>query len=229
MLDPQGKGVTLTTDKALKPGDAVTVTYPCFAVDQGDSRRETLTFTVAEPQRAAATFVKTDDTTSGTWKGTYGADGAVVAGDNPKASAAPKYVIVTPTNKGDGSPWAANPADPRYPQKTGEAKDRSVTSWTAPEQFDINIEITDGKEHQAALYCVGWGKNFQMTIEVLDADTKAVLDTQTVQDYIKGKYLVWNLKGQVIVRLSSTIQEEGTAALAAGVFFDPPVPSAGRP
>ena len=35
-LDPEGKGVTLVTDKVWKPGDALTLTYPCFSVDQGE-------------------------------------------------------------------------------------------------------------------------------------------------------------------------------------------------
>ena len=219
-LAPQGKGVSLITDKTWKPGDTVDLTYACFSVDQGDARREKLTATVAPIQRTEVKFVKLDETTSGNWKGVYGTEGSVICADS--AGAAPKGAIVTVTNKQDSIPWAPNAADTRYLLKSGETKDRTVTSWNAPEQFDIAIEVTDGKEHQVALYCMGWDQRpFAITVEVLDADTKAVLDTQTVKDYFKGKYLIWNLKGQVIVRLSNNVQSEGTAALASGVFFDP--------
>ena len=219
-LDPQGKSVSLITDKTWKSGDAIAVSYAAFPVEHGDVRREKLTATAAEPQRAAAKFVKLDETTSGTWKGVYGSEGAVVAGD-AGVSATPKCALLTPANKTDGVPWAANAADPRMIQKTGDAKDRSVTSWTAPEQFDINVEITDGKEHQVALYCMGWNTQCSLLVEALDADTKAVLDSRPVTAFVQGKYLVWNIKGQVILRVSSTVQAEGVAALASGVFIDP--------
>ncbi len=41
-------GVILTTDKTWKAGDTVNLTYPCFPVDQGEPRSESLTFTVSE-------------------------------------------------------------------------------------------------------------------------------------------------------------------------------------
>jgi hypothetical protein len=218
-LDPEGKGVSLITDKAWKAGETVTLSYPCFAVDQGEPRREKLTGTVVEPQRAAAKFVKVDDTTAGNWKGVFGSEGAVICAD--KAGTAPKCANVTLTNKNDGIPWAPNPADTRYLLKSGDAKDRTVSSWTAYDQFEVGVEITDGKEHQVALYCMAWGNKCDMTVEVQDADTKAVMDSQQVKDFVKGKYLIWNIKGQVIVRISSNIQEEGTVAIASGVFLDP--------
>ena len=93
--------------------------------------------------------------------------------------------------------------------------------WYAPAQFDIAIEFTDGKEHQAAVYCLDWGRTV-MKVEVLDADTMAVLDTQTVKAYNKGKYLVWDLEGQVTLRFSNTNQLEGSAVVVQGVFFDAP-------
>jgi len=223
-LDPTGKGVSLFTDRTWKIGEAVTLTYPCFSVDQGDARREKLSATVAELQRAAARFIKVDENTSGNWKGTYGTEGALIAGD--KGAAAPKCATATVMNKEDGIPWAANAAETRYLQKSGEAKERTVTSWHAPEQFDIAIEITDGKEHQVALYCMAWGPTCDMTVAVQDADTKAVLGTQNVKDFVKGKYLVWNLKGQVLVRLTNNRQDEGNNALASGLFIDPPAPAA---
>ena len=86
----------------------------------------------------------------------------------------------------------------------------------------MGIDLTDGKEHQVAVYCMDWGGKSVMSVEVLDADTKDVLDTQTVKKANRGKYLVWNLKGQVTLRFVNTVQDEETCALASGVFFDPP-------
>ncbi|MBI3832152.1 MAG: PQQ-binding-like beta-propeller repeat protein [Planctomycetes bacterium] len=219
-LDPQGRGVNLITDKTWKPGDALALSFAAYCPDSGEARREKIAATVAEPQRAAAKFVKIDETTAGNWKTVYGSEGAVVAGD-ANTSAAPKCANVTPLNKNDGIPWAPNREDPRYLVKTGAAKDRTVTSWTAPEQFEIGVEITDGKEHQVALYVLSWGKATELTVEAVDADTGAVLDTQSVKDFVKGKYLLWNVKGQIALRIASVIQQEGTCAIASGVFLDP--------
>ena len=91
-VDPWGKTVTLTTDKTWKAGDAVTLTYPRFHVDRGDASRETLTLTARE--RSAARFLKTDETTSGSWKGIYGAQGAHIVGDT---AATVKCAVVTPS------------------------------------------------------------------------------------------------------------------------------------
>ena len=47
----------------------------------------------------------------------------------------------------------------------------------------------------------------------------AVLDTQTVKDFIDGKYLIWKIRGAVQVCIQRT--GPGNAVLG-GVFFDPP-------
>ncbi|MBI3832159.1 MAG: PQQ-like beta-propeller repeat protein [Planctomycetes bacterium] len=216
-LDPEGKGVNLITDKTWKTGDAVTLMYAAFPVSQGEPRREKMTATVAEPQRAAAKFVKGDETTSGNWKGVYGTEGAVICAE--KAGAVPKCANVTVNNKVDSVPWANTQANTRNLQLSGNATGRSITWWRAGEQMDVDLEFTDGKEHQVALYLPAGGA---ITVEMQDADTKAILDTQTLADAKKEQYLVWNLKGQVIARVITTIQDEGHAVWVGGVFIDPP-------
>lgn len=218
-VDPLLRNVRLTTDKTWKPGDSLRLTYASYPVTQGEPRRSTLSFTVAEPQRPFARFVRLDETTSGNWKGVYGADGALICGD--KAATPPGYALVT-VPRHSGSPWAPNAKDVRYLQNTSEAKDRPVVNWVAPDLFDIEVEFTDGRAHQVAVYCLDWGNKTQLCVEVLDADTKAILDTQTINGHNRGKYLVWNLKGQVILRFSSAVQDEGSSAVVGGIFFDPP-------
>jgi hypothetical protein len=86
--------------------------------------------------------------------------------------------------------------------------------------FYIDIEITDGKEHQEALYCVGFDKA-DVVVEVQDCDTGAILASQPLQNYNKGKWLVWNLKGKVALNLVNHNPAEGGYNTAGGVFFDP--------
>src|ERR1039457_6219997 len=60
-----------------------------------------------------ATFVKTDISPAGTWKGVYGADGFNVIGDS---ASVPAYVTVTPAGNSSWV-WASSNSDIRAPQK----------------------------------------------------------------------------------------------------------------
>jgi lysophospholipase L1-like esterase len=176
-------------------------------------------------QCLAVRFMKTDDTTSGNWKGVYGAEGAVIVGD---AAMSPTSAVVAAANKTDNT-WNGATNDPRALQKSDSAKDRIAACWVGPQwsAFDIDIKFPeDGKEHQAALYCLDWegnggffGNGRAMRVEVRDPGTEAILDTRTVRKFNKGKYLVWNLKGHVTLHI---VQVDGFNAVASGVFFDFP-------
>ncbi len=211
------ESVTLTTDQTWKAGDTVTLTYPCFQVDQGDPRRETLTFTAPEVVHATAKFVKTDETTSGGWKGVYGSEGAVVQHD--AASVIPKCAAVTPRNQRDCT-WVDTTQEARALLKSGDAKDRIAACWFSDTAFDIDVGTTDDKEHQVAVYFMDWDAlGRAVKVEVRDAVSDAVLDTQTVMDFKNGKYLVWKIKGQASFHFLSTGKENATVS---GVFVDPP-------
>jgi hypothetical protein len=176
-------------------------------------------------QRLAVRFVKTDETTSGSWKGAYGAEGAVVVGDK---AAAPTGAVVTPAKKSDAT-WSGATNDARALQKNAGSADRIAACWAGPQwgAFDIDIRFPeDGKEHQAAVYCLDWegnggffGNGRAMRVEVRDPGTGVVLDTQTVKKFSKGKYLVWNLKGHVTLHV---VQTDGFTAVVSGIFFDAP-------
>ena len=58
----------------------------------------------------------------------------------------------------------------------------------------------------------------QERIQVIDAQTAAILDTQDVSSYPGGKYLVWNISGNVIFKVTLT---SGANALVSGLFLDP--------
>jgi outer membrane protein assembly factor BamB len=217
-VDPWGKTVTLTTDKAWNAGDAITLTYPRFHVDRGEALREALAFTARE--RSAVRFVKTDTTTSGSWKGIYGAQGAAIVGD---AAATVACAVVT-ARRNESKIWAGSTDDARALQQRGEAKGRIAAYWTIHHSFfEIDIEFTDGKEHQVALYCLDWDKfegGRAMMVEVWDPWTNVVLDKQGVEKFSNGKYLIWNLKGHVTLRLQGN--SGCFSAVASGIFLDAP-------
>jgi len=54
-------------------------------------------------------------------------------------------------------------------------------------------------------------------MEVLDADTGAVLDNRSLSAFSSGRYLIWNLKGHAKLRVTKTAGGNG---VVNGVFFD---------
>jgi hypothetical protein len=137
-------------------------------------------------------------------------------------------VTVKTLNPG-ATPWAVvgSTNDTRAVQKSGEAKDRVAACWTVAHPaayYQIDIEFTDEKEHQVALYCLDWDKagggGRSMTVEVWDPWRNVVLaDKQTIKEFSNGKYLIWNLKGHVALHLQGS---NWYNAVASGVFFDAP-------
>jgi hypothetical protein len=162
--------------------------------------------------KATASFVAADTTTQGSWHGVYGGDGYSVANDSQSI---PSYASLAVQNQLNYT-WAPNTTDPRALQ-TGNGSGRIAATWYLNGTFSFDINLTDGKPHQFALYAVDWDVNGRTeTIQVLDANTFAVLDTRTLSSFNKGIYLVWNLSGHVKVNV---IWNSGYNAVVSGVFF----------
>ncbi len=160
-----------------------------------------------------ATFLKTDSTTQGSWKGMYGSDGSVIHGDS---TTYPSYAQATVTADGP-SLWAASTTDIRGLQKS-VATDRIASAWYGWTSITIDLNLTDGNPHQVALYFVDWdsGGARGERVDVLDPSTNSVLDTRSINGFQGGQYLVWNLKGHVTLKVTRTA---GANAVVSGIFF----------
>ena len=184
----------------------------------GDGTVKILSLTVGKAPGASATFVKTDTATQGSWKGVYGADGYSIAGDDTRP---PAYGTVSRT--GWQVLWNGNglTKDVRAPERAGGGADRMAGQWGANDpSYDIDCNLTDSAVHQVALYGLDWDLNGRSEdIQVLDAASGAVLDTQDLNTYVNGKYLVWNVQGHVIFRVTKTCPWTNPAL--SGIFFDP--------
>ena len=171
---------------------------------------------VAQP--GAASFLKSDATTMGAWKGAYGADGFNVIND---LASLPAYVTMTP---GGNSPytWASSTTDPRALQKASVPTDRLAACWYSFTPFSIDLNFTDQQTHQVAIYFMDWERVSRVErVDILDANN-TVLDTRTLSSFGGGQYWVWNLSGHVIVRITTNTQYN---AVVSGIFFGGGVPS----
>jgi hypothetical protein len=81
----------------------------------------------------------------------------------------------------------------------------------------MDVNLMDGNTHRVAMYFLDWDAGARAErIDVLDAATNAVLDTRTISGFQGGLWVVWNLKGHVILKVTVT---GGSNAVVNGLFF----------
>jgi hypothetical protein len=137
------------------------------------------------------------------------------------SSSLPSYASVTPSGQSDYV-WASNTTDPRALQTSGGSS-RIAATWYSAKSFTVDVNLTDGQEHPVALYLLDWdGGGRQEQVEVLDAVSGKVLDSETATGFQGGRYLVWDLAGRVLVRVT---RQSGPNAVLSGLFFDPAAPA----
>ena len=171
---------------------------------------------------ASATFVASDTSTQGSWKGVYGTDGFSLAGDGTNY---PAYATVTDTGPLTYV-WTASTSDVRALQKAASSTDRIAACWytptlTAGASYSFDVNLTDGNSHQVGIYAIDWdscGPRAE-TIQLTDAATGIVLDTESISSFQTGGYLIWTVRGHVKITVINTAP--GSNAVASGLFFDP--------
>ncbi len=167
----------------------------------------------ATPVPNAASFVGQDATTSGNWKGVYGATGYWLEADGMSL---PTSVGATWSSAQTWT-WAASTSDPRGLQKALSTTDRLAAAWYGY-QYVADITLTDGQQHKLSLYGVDWDqKGRAEAIDVLDPSTGNVLDHRTLSSFGSGDYLSWKVTGHVQLRVTLTA---GANAVVSGLFLD---------
>jgi hypothetical protein len=84
--------------------------------------------------------------------------------------------------------------------------------------MDFDVNLTDGNTHQVALYCVDWESNERaQTIDLLDAASGKVMNSQSISKFAGGQYVVWNLSGHVTIQITRT---GGLNAVVSALLFD---------
>ncbi len=174
---------------------------------------------------ATVAFVKTDGTTQGSWQYAYGADGYVLSqGD----SSLPGYATVSVAGASNYV-WNQSTTDTRALRQPGMSN-RLAACWYSSTNFTIDVNITDGQSHQVTLDALdwdGWNGPRQERIDVLDAGTGKVLDSQTVSNFGGGLDIVWNITGHVKFVVTNLLPNSN--AVLSGLFFGPGAAQATSP
>src|SRR5229473_4011730 len=170
------------------------------------------TATVNFSNGAAANFTGSDSSTQGNWHGVYGADGYSLANDTQSL---PGYASFAVQNQQNYT-WASSTSDPRALQN-GSNTGRIASQWFTYSTFDFDVNFTDGKTHQFALYALDWDNGARAeSVQIVDANSSVVLDTRNVSLFNNGLYLIWNLSGHVKINVTLT---GGSNATISGAFF----------
>jgi hypothetical protein len=206
-----GGVATLTTSTLTAGTHSITAVYGGNRTFNG-STSPALSQTITGV--TSASFVGSDTTTQGTWRGTYGAQGYNVI-DN--ASSYPSYVQLTPSGQQDYV-WSASTTDVRALQKAAPATDRIAATWFASSSFSVDLNLTDGGTHQIALYLLDFdGNNRSERIDVINPANSNVLNSQTLSSFSGGTYLLWNISGHVQFRITTLA---GGNCVLSGLFID---------
>jgi hypothetical protein len=164
---------------------------------------------------SAASFVKTDTTTLGSWNGVYGSQGYSVFGGS---ASLPSYAQLGVSGQ-QSIIWNPTTTDVRAAQTAAGSSARVAASDYSNTSFSFDLNLTDGQAHQVALYVLDWDSfTRSQTVAVTDAASGALLDARVVTNFYGGQWLVWSLKGHVRITLTNTGSPN---AMAQAIMFDP--------
>ncbi|HEX2948078.1 MAG TPA: hypothetical protein VHV83_00670 [Armatimonadota bacterium] len=117
--------------------------------------------------------------------------------------------------------WADSSKDIRALQKPGDTQDRVAAVWEATSKsFAIDVKMANGEAHQLALYFLDWDDLSRRTVkvEISDLASGKILDRRDVNTFRYGKYAIYNIAGNVRIKISTNSWISGTLS---GLFFDP--------
>ena len=149
------------------------------------------------------------------WINTYGTQGYEVIRD---ATSLPSYATVTPSGELPYT-WTNSTTDPRALQDAS-GTGRIAAAWYASTSFTVDVNLTDGQTHDLELYFLDWDTTARSeTVQLSNATTGAVLDTETISSFHSGVYLDWAVSGNVLI----TITRIGSfnPVVLSGLFLDP--------
>ena len=115
--------------------------------------------------------------------------------------------------------WAASTSDARGLQMANNLSSRIAACWYTSSSVTVDLTFTDANTHQLGIYLVDWDNNGRSEkADLLDASGN-LLNSQPVANFAGGQYLLWNVTGHVVLRITNL--NAGSNAVISGLFFDP--------
>ncbi|MDX1981392.1 MAG: Ig-like domain-containing protein [Bryobacteraceae bacterium] len=171
------------------------------------------------PAGATVTFLGTDTTTRGNWKGVYGQEGNMIVQNSSQYAS---YAGYTARNLGTQL-YQFYSSDPRALIKQvfqfSPTERIAAFAYSSP-TGEMDMQTSDNQTHRVALYfCDYLNAGHNMTVQVLDRTTGGILDTRVLSSYINGIYLVYTYRGPITFRFINNRTGTGTLATVSAVFW----------
>ncbi len=173
---------------------------------------------------AAAVFVNKDTTTRGNWIGAYGTQGYNVIGSGVSN---PTNATITPAGQSLYT-WTPAPAlsATQALEVPPSGTSRIASVWYSATSFTVDVNVAAGNSYNLELYFLDYdARGRAETVTLSDANTHAMLNSQSVSNFTNGEYLTWTISGNVLITFTRT---GGVNAVLNGLFFDaagsPPPP-----
>jgi subtilisin family serine protease len=172
------------------------------------------------PFGESVSFVGTDTTTGGNWSvGGYGLSDAYVVGDNfPGVDDLSNTAITVSGGTEHLLAVPSNSATALYKTEPSDSSVRVAAYLQTTSSMTLTYTPTDQSVHQVALYFADYENDHRTElVTISSATTNAVLSRQTVSNFHKGKYLIYNISGSVLITITS---ESYPNAVLSGVFIN---------
>lgn len=170
-----------------------------------------------QPPPSSAKFIELDQLTHGAYTGIYGTDGYDIINGGVSL---PSYATFTTSSNAIPYTWQSNTkAFNALPVQPASQTRVAACDYTTDPSMSFNLDLTDGQAHQVALYFLDWDNAGRSElVQINDAHTGKLLDSESVSQFAAGDYLVWDLSGDVNITI---YHSGGLNTVVSGIFFDP--------
>ena len=213
-LDSPADGHYVYMVRAIKLEESASGSY--YNPSQGIFASATVTGSSAGNESdSSARFVKVDPFTQGSWTGNYATSESGSGWLTPQAAKLPAFMDASVTDASQFI-WSESTSDPRALQDPFNPSSHSASCWFSPSEFAVGLNFSDTNLHRVSFYFLDWDStNRSELVTILDAATGSYLDSRIINDFSGGKYVVWDLRGSVLVQISALT---GNNAVLSGIF-----------
>ncbi len=207
-------GTTSYSNTSLTPG--TTYYYAVSAYNaNGESAQSNESSAVTQINTAPVTpsgvIIRIDTTTQGNWKGSYGQDGYMIAGDS---SSTPQYAIVTPAGTTEQI-WDTNSTTAAALQRVASTN-RVAACWSSTQTLTVQFSFSNTNYHRVVFYFLDYDALGRVqNINLYNSTTGALLSSRPVSAFQNGVYHTYDLRGNVTLKIYAT---SGSPVLS-GIFF----------
>jgi glucose/arabinose dehydrogenase len=175
---------------------------------------EPVLLSVKQPP-ARSLFSKQNAFSLGNWRGRYGKNGSIIAGNSTNLPDTIHFEM-------SGAPVNDFPLAARQTRALRKATGagRTAAVWQSPTNFSVNLSLFDGELQSVSLYFVDfdWRNQRVQNVEVFDLESGELLESRIVSRFSRGIYVTFFVRGSVQFRISRV---SGPDAVLGAIFIDP--------